>query len=94
MNNKIELNNTQLREYIQLLEGTGASREILKQFFNETYGVNIEEFNTQYDLCNKVKIDNMKRNLDSEQENNNVVDEVFNDEFELNLENKEEVWDD
>ena len=94
MNNKIELNNTQLREYIQLLEGTGASREILKQFFNETYGVNIEEFNTQYDLCNKVKIDNMKRNLDSEQENNFVVDEVFNDEFELNLENKEEVWDD
>ena len=94
MNNKIELNNTQLREYIQLLEGTGASREILKQFFNETYGVNIEEFNTQYDLCNKVKIDNMKRNLDSEQKNNIVVDEVFNDEFELNLENKEEVWDD
>ena len=93
MNNKIELNNTKLRDYIQLLETTGASRECLSAFFKETYGVNIEEFNTQYDLCKNIEIDNMKRKLESEQENNIDVDEVFNDELELNLENKEEVWD-
>ena len=92
MNKKLELNNTKLREYIQLLESTGASRESLSAFFNETYDVNFEEFNTQYDLVNKVKIDNMQRKLDSEQENNIDIDEVFNDELELNLENNEEVW--
>lgn len=87
-----ELDNTKLREYIQLLESTGASRELLEQFFNETYGVNNKDFNIQYDLVNRVKIDNMQRKLESEQENNIDVDEVFNDELELKLENNEEVW--
>ena len=36
----------------------------------------------------------MQRKLQSEKENNIDVDEVFNDELEVNLENKEEVWDD
>lgn len=87
-----ELDNTKLREYIQLLESTGASRELLEQFFNETYGVNVKEFNTQYDLVNRVKIDNMQRKLESEKESNIDVNEVFNDELEVNLENNEEVW--
>lgn len=94
MNNKIELNNTQLREYIQLLESTGASRDYLSAFFNETYGVDVNIFNQQYNLCNRIEIDNMNRKLESEQENNIDVDEVFIDELELNLENKQEVWDD
>ena len=94
MNNKINLDNTKLREYIQLLESTGTSRELLEQFFNETYGINFEEFNTQYDLVNKIKIDNMQRKLESEQESDVDVDKVFNDELDLNLENNQEVWDD
>ena len=93
MNNKINLDNTKLREYIQLLESTGASKEILAQFFNETYGVDVNVFNQQYNLCNRIEIDNMQRKLETEKENIDV-DEVFNDELEVNLENKEEVWDD
>ena len=74
------------REYIQLLESTGASREILEKFFNETYGVNVENFNSQFDLVNRVKIDNMNRKLaETEQETDIDVDKVFNDELEQNL---------
>lgn len=92
MNKKLELDITNLREYIQLLESTGASREILEQFFNETYGVNVKDFNTQYDLVNRVKNDNMQRKLESEQESDIDVDKVFNDELEQNLINNDEVW--
>ena len=96
MNNKINLDNTKLREYIQLLESTGASREILEQFFNEAYGVNVENFNSQYDLVNRVKIDNMQRKLESEQEQESDidVDKVFNDELEQNLliNDEDKVW--
>ena len=94
MNNKINLDNTQLRQYIQLLEGTGASREILGQFFQETYGVNINDFNTQYNLCNSIEIDNMKHKLESEKDSDIDVEKVFNDESEINLINNEEVWSD
>ena len=94
MNNKINLDNKQIREYIQLLESTGASREVLGQFFQETYGVDVNNFNTQFNLVNNIEIDKMKNKLESEKENNINVDEVFNDELEVNLENKEEVWDD
>lgn len=90
--NKISLDNTQLRQYIQLLESTHASRELLEQFFKETYGVDVNNFNMQYDLCNNIVVDNMKRKLDTENDNEIDVDEVFNDELELNLENNEEVW--
>ena len=92
MNNKINLDNTQLRQYIQLLEGTGASREILGQFFKETYGVDVNNFNTQYNLCNNIEIDNMKHKLESEKDSDIDVEKVFNDEVETNLINNEEVW--
>ena len=91
MNNKITLDTTQLRDYIQLLEGTGASREILAQFFKETYSINIEEFITQYNLCKNIEIEN-KRKLETENEKDIDVNEVFNDEIETNLINNEEVW--
>ena len=95
MNNKINLDNTKLREYIQLLESTGASRESLSAFFKETYGVDFENFNTQFDLVNRVKIDNMNRKLaESEQESDIDVDKVFTDEPEQNLliNDEDKVW--
>ena len=63
MNNKINLDNRQIREYIQLLESTGASREVLGQFFQETYGVDVNNFNTQYNLVNSIEIDKMKHTV-------------------------------
>ena len=92
MNNKINLDNTQLRQYIQLLEGTDISRETLAQFFNETYGVNVNDFNTQYNLVNNIEIDAMKHKLESEKDSDIDVNEVFNDEGEKPLINNEEVW--
>ena len=66
---------------------------MLEQFFNETYGVNVNDFNTQYNLVNNIKIDAMKHKLESE--NSDIdVDEVFNDEGEKQLLNNEEVWSD
>ena len=94
MNNKINLDNTQLRQYIQLLESTGASREVLGQFFKETYGVDVNNFNTQFNLVNNIEIDKMKNKLESEKDSDIDVNEVFNDEAEKPLINNEEVWSD
>lgn len=80
MNNKINLDNTQLRQYIQLLEGTHVSKEILEQFFKETYGIDVNDFNTQYDLCVNLEIDKMKNKLDTENDSTIDINELAKDE--------------
>ena len=91
------LDNKALREYIKLLDSTGVSKEILERFFKMVYDIDVKTFNEQYNLCVRIREDNIKRKLETENKNdiddiNDIAkDEEKRDNFAIKKET-DEIW--
>lgn len=99
MNKRITLGNTELRQYIQLLESNGVtSKELMERFFNLCFGIDKETFNEQYRMTVRITLDNMKRMLETENDNNDVdindlaKDEEKREKFVLRDGDDDEIW--